>query len=122
VQSGAITFLDNHFDSKTGLLLIRGKVSNAEQTLRPGQSVRVRVPLAVVENAKLIPQKAIRYNQQGPYVYVVTEDNTVALRQLILGDEQGSDQIVLEGVDPIEQIIIDGHLRLSPGAKVELKS
>lgn len=121
-KGGTITFLDNHFDTKTGLLLIRGNVSNADGSLRPGQSVRARVPISVVLNAKLIPQKAIRYNQQGPYVYVVQPDSTVVLRQLILGDEQGVDQIVQEGVDPEELIIVDGHLRLSPGVKVEVKS
>lgn len=121
-KGAEITFLDNHFDAKTGLLLIRGKISNEDTSLRPGQSVRVRVPMSVVLNAKLIPQKAIRYNQQGPYVYVVNEDNTVSLRQLILGAEQGNEQIVMQGVDPEEKVIIDGHLRLSPGAKVEIKS
>lgn len=121
-RAGTITFLDNHFDSKTGLLLLRGNVPNGEYLLRPGQSVRVRVPVSVAQDAKLIPQKAIRYNQQGPYVYVVQPDNTVALRQLILGDEQGTDQIIKEGVDAGELVIIDGHLRLSPGVKVEMKS
>lgn len=121
-KEGNITFLDNQFDAKTGQLLLHGTVSNPDYNLRPGQSVRVRIPLSVLPDAKLIPQKAIRYNQQGPYVFVILEDNTVALRQLILGDEQGNDQIVREGLDPTERIIIDGHLRLSPGIKVEVKT
>lgn len=121
-KQGAVTFLDNHFDPKTGLLLVRGKVQNEDYSLRPGQAVQVRIPIGVTAKAALIPQKAIRYNQQGPYVYIVQPDLTVALRQLILGDEQGSEQIVLEGLDPSELLIIDGHLRLSPGLKVEVKS
>jgi len=121
-KTGLATFLDNHFDSKTGLLLVRGSVQNPEYALRPGQTLLVRIPVAVEANAKLIPQKAIRYNQQGPYVYVVQQDMTVAIRQVILGSEQGTDQIVLEGLDPSERIILDGHLRLSPGIKVDVKS
>lgn len=120
-NKGTVTFLDNHFDAKTGLLLIRGKVQNQDYVLRPGQSVHVRIPIALISNAKLIPQKTIRYNQEGPYVYVVQEDTTVAVRQLVLGDEKGTDQIVIEGIDPSEQIILDGHLRLLPGSKVEIK-
>lgn len=120
-HNAAVTFLDNHFDSKTGLLLIRGKVQNKDYALRPGQSVHVRIPVAKTPNAKLIPQKAIKYNQEGPYVYVVQEDMTVSVRQLILGNEQGTDQIVLEGLDPLESIVLDGHLRLSSGTKVEIK-
>ncbi len=121
-KTGLVTFLDNHFDSKTGLLLMRGKVQNGDLSLRPGQTVKVHIPIATRSDAKLIPQKAIRYNPQGPYVYVIQQDLTVAVRQLTLGDEQGVDQIVLEGLDPSERIVLDGHLRLSPGLKVEIKS
>jgi multidrug efflux system membrane fusion protein len=121
-STGTVTFLDHHFDTKTGLLLIRGKIKNPEYALRPGQSVKVQIPVDKTPHAKLIPQKAIRYNQQGPYVYVVKEDLTVAIRQLILGNEEGLDQIVLEGLDPEERIILEGHLRLSPGLKVEIKT
>ena len=120
--AGTITFLDNHFDPETGLLLIRAKVLNPDYSLRPGQSVRVRIPIAITHNATLIPQKAIRYNQQGPYVYIIQPDRSVLVRQLVLGDEQGIDQIILEGLEPTESIVIDGHLRLSPGLKVEVKS
>lgn len=121
-RTGEVTFLDNTFDQKTGLLLIRGYVTNTDQQLRPGQTIRVKMPISVVKDAKLIPQKAIRYNQQGPYVYIVQDDNTVTIRQILLGEEQGSHQMVTQGIDSGERIIIDGHLRLSPGAKVDVKS
>lgn len=121
-SSGTVTFLDNHFDAKTGLLLIRGRVDNPSYALRPGQTIRVQIPIETTPQALLIPQKTIRYNQQGPYVYTINEDNTVSVRQLVLGKEYGADQIVLEGLEPHERLILDGHLRLSPGSKVEIKS
>lgn len=129
---GKISFLDNHFDARTGLILVRGKIPNPDfairrcleiqdASLRPGQSVRVRIPIAIMSNAKLIPQKAVRFNQQGPFIYVVQKDNTVGFRQLLLGKEEGLDVIVLEGLDLSEPVITDGHLRLAPGLKVEIK-
>lgn len=121
-RSGKVTFVDNAFDSKTGLIVIRGKVENPDYSIRPGQSVRVKLPLSVIPGAVIIPQKAIRYNQTGPYIYVVKDDNTVEVRQITLGLEQGLDQQVLEGLKPEERIILEGHLRLSPGAKVEVQS
>lgn len=121
-EKGMISFLDNHFDSTTGLLLIRGQIQNPKYTMRPGQSVRVQIPIGVSQQALLIPQKAIRYNQEGPYIYTIQSDMTVTERQLTLGDEHGNDQIVLKGLEPSEQFIVDGHLRLSPGIKVEVKS
>lgn len=120
-KKGEITFLDTHFDSATGQMMVRGKIQNADNAWRPGQSVQVRIPIAITQNTILVPQKAIRYNQEGPYVYVVQEDQTIALRQLILGDEEGLDQVVKEGIASTEPLIVDGHLRLSPGIKVEVK-
>lgn len=120
--TGTMTFLDNHFDPKTGLILIRAYIANPDLKLRPGQTFNARIPIDTIENAKLIPQKAIRYNPQGPYVYIIQEDMTVALKQVVLGKEVGLNQIILEGIEPNDQIILEGHLRLAPGSKVEIKS
>lgn len=121
-KEGTVTFLDNQFQTETGLLLIRGTVPNPKHEMRPGQSVQVRLPVALITMAQLIPQKAVRYNQNGPYVYVVKADMTVEQRQITTGEERGLDLIVLQGLDPSETIILDGHLRLSPGTKVEIKA
>ncbi|MBA3957892.1 MAG: efflux RND transporter periplasmic adaptor subunit [Parachlamydiaceae bacterium] len=118
---GQLTFLDNQFDSKTGLLLVRGTIANPEYTLRPGQNVKVKVPVSVVANAKQIPQKAVKYNQEGPYIYVVQADQTVISRPVLLGVEQGDQVMILEGLDAGEMVITEGHLRLAPGTKVEVK-
>lgn len=120
-SQGLITFVDNQFDSKSGLLLVRGKIDNSDFSKRPGQTVRIRIPIDVLPSAKLIPQKAIRYNQQGPYVYVVQADSTVGFRKVTLGDEQDSDVIVSEGLTDKELVITDGHLRLFPGLKVSVE-
>ncbi|MBS0655460.1 MAG: efflux RND transporter periplasmic adaptor subunit [Verrucomicrobia bacterium] len=117
---GDITFLDNHFDHKSGLLLVKGKIENPELTFRPGQAVRVRVLIAVVEGAKVIPQRAVKYNNQGPYVYVVEENSTVSLRPVVLGKYLEREVIIEQGLAQNEQVITDGHLRLSPGNTVQL--
>lgn len=118
-RPGVITFVDNEFDQTTGLLLVRGKVDNPSLYLRPGQSVRVRIPISTLPNVTLIPQKAVKYSPQGPYVFVVAADSTVSIRPITVGSAVENDIIVIEGLDPSERIIAEGHLRLYPGAKVE---
>lgn len=122
VTKGALTFLDNAFDSQTGLLAIQGKIMNDQHKFLPGQHVKVRLPILVTRNAKVIPQKAVKINQQGPYVYVVKEDRTVEIRHVEIGDEVADNVVVLEGLAPKELIVTEGHLRLSPGLKVEIKT
>lgn len=115
---GTITFFDNQFDEKTGLLLVRAKIENPSLYLRPGQSVHVNVPVSTLVNTLLIPQKAVKYSPQGPYVFVVQDDSTVTIRPLVVGKAVGNQLIVTEGLTPSERIITEGHLRLYPGAKV----
>lgn len=120
--TGSITFLDNHFDFKTGQLLVRGKVDNPAFQFRPGQIIKIKIPISISKDQMLIPQKAVRYNEQGTYVYTIDAENQVIIRQVVLGDEIGKEVIVKEGITLTDQIITDGHLRAHPGSKVEVQS
>ena len=121
-RTGIITFFDTSFETSWGVLLVKGLIENTEGDTRllPGQIVLVRIPTRTDPSVVLIPQKAIRYNQQGPYVYTVTPELTAAICQIVLGEERGTDRIVQKGLSPEDTIIIDGHLRLSAGCKVSV--
>lgn len=121
LAEGEITFLDTHYDAKSGMIVIKGTVANSQMTLRPGQMVRVRVLVSTIAGANLIPQRAVKYNQNGPYIYVVTKENTVEMRPIQTGESRVAEVIVQEGVEPDDLIVTDGHMRLYPGSKVEVK-
>ncbi len=120
-KTGDITFIDHTFDQKTGTLLIHGTIDNTDSLFNPGQTIRVYLPIKTKIAAIVIPQKAIRYSQEGPFVYIVEADNTVKKRVLTLGKEQGTDQIIKQGILPTDVIVHDGHLRLSEGCKAEVQ-
>ncbi|MBA3817195.1 MAG: efflux RND transporter periplasmic adaptor subunit [Parachlamydiaceae bacterium] len=120
VSKGSLTFLDHSFDPQTGLLLLKGKMVNASHKFLPGQHVQVRIPIKTTIDAIVVPQKAVKVNQLGSYVYVIKEDKTVDLRPVKIGDEVGELVIVNEGLTPNELVVTDGHLRLSPGLSVEI--
>lgn len=117
---GAITYFDNQFDSKTGLLLVKGSIPNSSHEWLPGQNVRVRMQISTFPNALLVPQRAVKHNHEGPFVYVIQENNKVELRQVKTGEDVDQDVIILEGINPEEKIVTEGHLRLSHGSKVEV--
>ncbi len=116
---GQMTFLDNHFDAQAGQILARGKLANPDQKFRPGQSVRVRIPVGTKPKVLLIPKKAIKHNQEGPYVYVVQKDWTVECRQIALADEIDEDVVVSQGLAATEKVVTEGHFRLTSGQKVQ---
>jgi multidrug efflux system membrane fusion protein len=72
-------------------------------------------------NATLIPERAQQIGQQGPYVYVVKQDGTAEMRQITPGQRQpGAMMVVNQGVQPGEQVIVQGHMAVMPGAKVNV--
>ena len=72
----------------------------------------------MVENALLVPQKAVTEMQSAKIVYVVGDNNKVALRSVTLGERVGEDYIVTEGVKAGERIIVEGLQKVRPGDTV----
>jgi multidrug efflux system membrane fusion protein len=73
------------------------------------------------ENAVVVPSQAVQAGQQGPFVFVVKPDLTVESRPIKIGRRLARDLVVEEGLKPGERIVTDGQLRLTPGARVEVK-
>lgn len=121
LSSGLLTFLDHQFDPLSGLLQVRGIIDNSDLRYLPGQSVKVRLPVSIIRNAHTIPEKAIKINQHGPYVFVIDENNRTAMRQISTGEQIGDMMIVEKGLNHGEKVVTDGHLRLSPGCRVEIR-
>lgn len=119
--NGIISYVDHQFNPKNGMVEISAKIDNKGREFLPGQGVKVLIPIHTIAQAKLLPQKSVKVNQSGPYVYVVQADDSVAVRQVELGDEEREDVIVIDGVEPGEKVVVEGHLRLAPGMKVTIK-
>ena len=116
---GEVYFIDHNFHPDSGLLHLEGRISNESLKFIPGQSVKVLIALSTIPNAKVIPQKSVRINQTGPYVYIV-KDNKVEVRQISVGVEITDKIMVLEGLELGDKVVTDGHLRLSPGTEVTI--
>lgn len=118
---GEIHFMDHNFHPESGLLHVEGKISNPSLKFLPGQSARVLISLSNIADAKVIPQKSVRINQKGSYVYLINE-NKAEIRQITVGEEMQDKVRVLEGLEVGDKVVTDGHLRLSEGAEVEIKN
>ena len=119
--SGTLTFLNNTVDPNTGTIQLKATFANTENLLWPGQFVEVTLTLAS-ENALVVPSQAIQPGQQGPYVFVVKPDMKVEARKVEPGRRLERETIVAKGLAAGERVVTDGHLRLVPGAKVEVKT
>jgi RND family efflux transporter MFP subunit len=117
-EKGRIIIADRAVDLKTGTLSLVAEFPNPQALLRPGQFARVRLAATVAENALLVPQKAVTEMQSAKVVYVVGQDNKVALRSVVLGQRVGQDYIVTDGVKSGERIVVEGLQKVRPGDTV----
>ncbi len=120
-REGKLTFVDNTVQNATGTVNLRATIPNADHHFWPGQFVNVTLVLATVKNAVLIPNQATQISQQGPFVYVVKDDDTAELRIVTLGQRQGDDVVVTKGLAAGERLVLTGQLTVQPGGKVHVE-
>lgn len=121
-SSGTISFLDNAVDPSTGTLKAKGTFANTDRKLWPGELVEVALQLGVATKATVVPATAVQNGQQGQYVYVVKPDHTVAFRPVETTLRNGDDVVVSNGLKVGEEVVTDGQLALTPGAKIQIKN
>jgi multidrug efflux system membrane fusion protein len=119
-KSGRVEFLDNSVQNGSGTVNLRATMSNPDHHFWPGQFVDVKLVLTTEKGAVLVPNQAAQISQKGPFVYVVKADDTAELRPVKLGQRQGDDVVVTEGLAPNERIVLAGQMLVRPGGKVRL--
>ncbi|MFB3896074.1 MAG: efflux RND transporter periplasmic adaptor subunit [bacterium] len=119
--TGDLSFLNSAIDRTTGTLKLKAIFHNQSYKLWPGQFVNVILTLQVEPNRIVVPEETIQTGQQGQFAYVVKPDKTVESRPVVTGREYNHDIIVEKGLAPGEIVVTDGQIRLTPGAKVDIK-
>jgi multidrug efflux system membrane fusion protein len=119
-EIGTLTFVDNSVQSSSGTVMLRATVPNSARRLWPGQFVNVRLVLANLQKAVLVPAAATQDSAKGPFVYVVKPDSTAELRPVKLGQRQGEMVVIQQGLQAGEQVVMNGQLGVMPGGKVRV--
>jgi multidrug efflux system membrane fusion protein len=117
-EIGSISFLDNTVNPATGTIKLKGLFANKARRLWPGQFADLVLTLASRQNAVVVPSAAVQNGQQGEYVYVVAKDQKAELRQVVTAPAAEGETVIEKGVAAGETVVIDGQLRLTPGAAV----
>lgn len=118
---GHFVSLDNRIDPRSGTILAKGILENPNHTLWPGQHVSLRLLLDSEQDLQFLPIEAIQQNSSEKFVYVVRENQVVEMRPVCLGKVEGKEVVILSGLEPTDQVVTKGQMRLYPGAKVEIK-
>ena len=115
-----MSFIDNAVDPTTGTIKLKGTFQNASQGLWPGLFVTVMLNLTTDENVLVVPATAVQPSASGQYVYVINADRTAQVRPVTVARQADEDMIIAQGLSAGEEVVVDGQLRLTPGAQTSI--
>jgi len=118
-QDGTFEFQDVTVGTSTGSVTVRMTFPNRGQILLPGMYVRAVVEEGIKQNAILVPQQAVSRDSKGtPYAWVVNKDGKAERRDLELDRTVGNQWLVNTGLNPSDQVIVEGGDRVQMGMPV----
>lgn len=118
-HDGYISFTDSTIDPATGTVRARAVFPNPEASLLPGQFVRI-VPKGLVRKGVIVvPQAAVMQGPQGTFVYLVGEDEKAKVQPVTTGPTVGPEWLIEEGLEPGDRVIVEGVIKVRPGAPVK---
>ena len=117
-ETGKIDFVENRIDPRTGAIVVRATFANDHRLLVDGAFVTVRILAFEPEQRLLIPQAALQRDQQGTFVLAVNDQQMVEQRYIRTGRTIENEIIVEEGLNPGDEVIVEGLQRVRPGVPV----
>jgi membrane fusion protein, multidrug efflux system len=120
-HEATLDFIESDVDQSTGTLQVRGSIPNHDYAFLPGMFVRVRVPVGTIEDALLVPDRALGIDQRGHYLLLVGADDEVEQRPVVIGELLDGMRVISQGLAAEDWVVVGGIQRAIPGNKVEPK-
>jgi multidrug efflux system membrane fusion protein len=116
---GTLSFIDNHIDTTTGTIALKGTFDNGDERLWPGEFVSTRLILATRSDAVTVPAETVMVGPNGDYVYVIRPDDTVERRDVQLTTRQDGLAVIAKGISAGERVVVNGQYRLANNVRVK---
>ncbi|MEP6831016.1 MAG: efflux RND transporter periplasmic adaptor subunit [Rhizomicrobium sp.] len=117
--SAPVDFVGNAISNQSGTIELRATFPNDDLSLVPGQLVNVTVQLNDIPNALVVPRDGVNDSPNGSFVFVVKDGKAVEKPVTVLTDD-GTNAAISGNVAPRDQVVVEGQLRVVPGAAVRV--
>lgn len=117
-HKGRIETMEGEIDGSTGNIAFRARFPNPDKILKHGASGKVRMTKRLI-NVLAIPQKATFEVQDKLYVYVVTQDNKLEIRNITASNRLSHIFIISKGLKDKERIVYEGIQNVNAGDKIQ---
>lgn len=118
VEKGKLTVIDNQVNTSAGTVTMQATFDNANESLWPGEFVRVELVVATRQNVVTVASQAVMVGPNGSYVYVIGTNDKVRRVSVKVMSQQGGLSVIGEGLSGGEKIVTAGQYRLDNGTQV----
>jgi len=120
VFPGEVFFISPALDPATRRVIVKAWVPNSDRRLRPGLFANVDLEVGQRENALLVPESAVVFDQEGTYVWRLDGERVASRVPVELGLRKPGVVEVQLGLKPGDTIVSAGTHKVVAGKKVAL--
>jgi membrane fusion protein, multidrug efflux system len=120
LDRGTLKVVDNQVDQTTGTVKLKAEFPNPDLQLWPGQFVNVRLLIDTLKQVVVVPTSAVQRGPNGAFVYVTKDDNTVAVRPVVVQKQDETQTVIKSGLDSNERVVTTGFVRLTDGSRISI--
>ena len=116
---GELTYVDITQPENVPSVLVKATFNNEKGLIKAGEFYTLVIESNVKAKMLTVPTKAVRENQDGKYIYVLTENNTVDVRVVEVGTTVDDDVAIISGLNEGDKVITtDGTFELGESVKL----
>ena len=119
---GKLSFIDNAVDTTTGTIVLKASFANEAGSLWAGQFVSTSLRLFVMDSALVVPSQAVVTGQRGTYVWLIDSTNSAKQQRVSVDRNVNGFAVITSGLSDGDRVVTEGQSRLTPSAKVVLRS
>jgi membrane fusion protein, multidrug efflux system len=121
LEKGKLTVIDNQVNTSAGTVTMQATFANADESLWPGEFVRVELVVAMRQNVVTVASQAVMVGPNGSYVYVIGANDKVKRVNVKVTSQQGGISVLGEGLSGGEKVVTNGQYRLDNGTQVAIR-
>jgi len=120
IAHGNLLVVDNQIDQATGTFKLKAEFPNHDLKLWPGQFVNVRVLVDTLRQAAVVPTAAVQRGPNGTFVFLATDDKTVAMRPVDVVMQDETQSVIGSGLQIGDRVVTTGFNRLADGQRISV--
>jgi multidrug efflux system membrane fusion protein len=120
IDRGTLKVVDNQIDQATGTIKLKAEFPNADLQLWPGQFVNVQLLVDTLKQVVVVSTAAVQRGPNGPFVFVIKDDNTVAMRPVTVTQQDEAQSVITSGLQSGERVAATGFNQLADGTRISV--